>query len=152
MEEEGEGIKRSQECVILVMVEMISAGGDDDYDDHDDDNDDHDDDHHDNYDDNNDHDDDNKLSTRTMIMIMRIMLMLMVSEVSFPGHRPTGWTDLFNDETKMKFMYESHHKVHRFEYVAKRYSYNDETEMKSKYESHYKVHCFEYIVQLVIIQ
>ena len=26
MEEEGDGIKRSQECVILVMIEMISAG------------------------------------------------------------------------------------------------------------------------------
>ena len=26
MEEAGEGIKRSQECVVLVMVEMISAG------------------------------------------------------------------------------------------------------------------------------
>ena len=26
MEEEGDGIKQSQECVILVMIEMISAG------------------------------------------------------------------------------------------------------------------------------
>ena len=26
MEEEGEGIKRSQECVVLVMIEMVSAG------------------------------------------------------------------------------------------------------------------------------
>ena len=26
MEEDGEGIRRSQECVVLVMVEMISAG------------------------------------------------------------------------------------------------------------------------------
>ena len=25
-EEGGEGIKRSQECVVLVMIEMISAG------------------------------------------------------------------------------------------------------------------------------
>ena len=50
MEEEGEGIKRSQECVILVMVEMISAGGDDDNYDHDYDNDDdHDDDDADDY-------------------------------------------------------------------------------------------------------
>ena len=26
MEEEGDGIRQSQECVILVMIEMISAG------------------------------------------------------------------------------------------------------------------------------
>ena len=26
MEEEGDGIKQRQECVILVMIEMISAG------------------------------------------------------------------------------------------------------------------------------